>query len=397
MFGPIIIAIAGFLLRVLNLNRPKGLVFDEIYYVDGARDYLRYGVEMSGANSEFIVHPPVGKWLIAIGIKLFGDNEFGWRISAAIAGTICIYLIGRIALRIFHNPIWATVASLLAFLDGFALVMSRTALLDIFLTTFILLAFNAWLKARYFELSLWLGLALATKWNAIFYIAGILILEFALNRNLFRVIKVKFLALAIYPFTWIGWFLASNGWGRNYSKNPIISFIHYHFEILNFHTGLTEKHSYQANPFGWMIMRRPTSFFYQSPNGKSQEVLALGTPLLWWLSIIALIYLVIVFVKRFEIDSTIILLGIMAGYLPWFFYQKRTIFTFYAIVFEPFIILALTYLAKTLYERNERFKYLIASAIGLITLNFYYFMPLFLGQIIPYQDWLNRMWFKSWI
>ena len=91
------------------------------------------------------------------------------------------------------------------------------------------------------------------------------------------------------------------------------------------------------------------------------------------------------------------ILGIMAGYLPWFFYQKRTIFTFYAIVFEPFIILALTYLAKTLYERNERFKYLIASAIGLITLNFYYFMPLFLGQIIPYQDWLNRMWFKSWI
>ena len=397
MFGPIIIAIAGFLLRVLNLNRPKGLVFDEIYYVDGARDYLRYGVEMSGTNSEFIVHPPVGKWLIAIGIKLFGDNEFGWRISAAIAGTICIYLIGRIALRIFHNPIWATVASLLAFLDGFALVMSRTALLDIFLTTFILLAFNAWLKARYFELSLWLGLALATKWNAIVYIAGILILEFALNRNLFRVIQVKFLALSVYPFTWIGWFLESNGWGRNYSKNPIISFIHYHFEILNFHTGLTEKHSYQANPFGWMIMRRPTSFFYQSPNGKSQEVLALGTPLLWWLSIIALIYLVIVFVKRFEIDSTIILLGIMAGYLPWFFYQKRTIFTFYAIVFEPFIILALTYLAKTLYERNERFKYLIASAIGLITLNFYYFMPLFLGQIIPYQDWLNRMWFKSWI
>ena len=397
VLGSIIIAIAGFILRITDLNRPRGLVFDEVYYVDGARDFLKYGVEMNGAKPEFIVHPPIGKWLIAIGIKLFGDNEFGWRITATVAGTLCIYLIGRIALRIFGDPIWATVASLLAFLDGFALVMSRTALLDIFLTTFILLSINAWLKGNYLELSIWLGLAISTKWNAIFYLIAILTLEFFMNRDLIRVIKVKLLAFAIYPATWIGWFLSSDGWGRNYSKNPITSFIHYHLEILNFHTGLTEKHSYQANPFGWLIMKRPTSFFYDSPNGRSQEVLALGTPLLWWLGSIAVIFLIYRIIKKFELDSTIILVGIAAGYLPWFFYQKRTIFTFYAIVFEPFLILAITYLAKAIYERNQNYRFLIASTIGLVTINFYYFLPIYLGQIITYQQWLSRMWFKSWI
>jgi dolichyl-phosphate-mannose--protein O-mannosyl transferase len=67
-------------LRLINLGSPKGFVFDEVYYVDGARDLLKYGVEVDGTNPEFIVHPPVGKWLIASGIKLFGDNEFGWRL-----------------------------------------------------------------------------------------------------------------------------------------------------------------------------------------------------------------------------------------------------------------------------------------------------------------------------
>jgi len=75
--APILIALASFVLRIINLGLPKGFIFDEVYYVDGARDLLKYGVEVNGANPEFIVHPPVGKWLIAGGIELFGDSEFG--------------------------------------------------------------------------------------------------------------------------------------------------------------------------------------------------------------------------------------------------------------------------------------------------------------------------------
>ena len=407
MFPSMVITFLAFLLRIFNLSTPKGLVFDEIYYVDGARDYLKYGVEVSKGAPEFVVHPPVGKWLIATGIKLFGNNEFGWRIAVAVAGTLTVYLTARIAQRIFHENKWATLAALLMALDGLNLVMSRTALLDIFLTLFVLLAVNAWLKGIYLNFSIYLGLAMGSKWSAIYFVLLFLILEFVINRNLIRVIKVGVTSVAIYILTWFGWFSSSLGWDRDTKSNPIASLIYYHKEMLGFHTGLTEKHSYQANPWSWIVMGRPTSFFYESPKGCgskncAQEVLAIGTPILWWLGAIALVVLIGVNLHNFamrelDISSLIPFLGILAGYFPWFFFQKRTVFTFYAVVFEPFLILAIVLLAKLAYEYDERFKIVIAVALIAIAFNFVYFYPIFTGDITTYDAWFARMWWSSWI
>ena len=403
----LLIAFAAFLLRLFHLGQPKGLVFDEIYYVDGARDYLKYGVELTNGAPEFVVHPPVGKWLIAAGIKLFGDHEFGWRIAVAVAGTMVVFLTSRIALKIFQEQKWANLAALLAALDGLGLVMSRTALLDIFLTLFILLAFNAWLKGKYLATSVYLGLAMGSKWSALYFIVALLLLEFILNRRLLRVIKVGITSILVYLITWIGWFNSNLGWDRNIKSNPLSSLLYYHKEMLQFHTGLTEKHSYQANPWSWIVMGRPTSFFYESPKGCgvsncAQEVLAIGTPLLWWIGALAVLFLLGVNLHNFamrEVDFAALIpfIGVVAGYLPWFFFQKRTVFTFYAIVFEPFLILAIVLMAKLAYEYDERFKFLIGAIVILIALNFFYFYPLFTGSNIPYNAWSARMWWSSWI
>ena len=401
------LTLIAFLIRVFHLGTPKGLVFDEIYYVDGARDYLKYGVEVTKGAPEFIVHPPVGKWLIAAGIKLFGDHEFGWRIAVAVAGTLTIYLTARIAQRIFHENRWANLAALLMVLDGLNLVMSRTALLDIFLTLFVLLSVNAWLKGKYLNFAIYLGLAMGCKWSALYFIIAFLALELILNRKLIRVIRVGVTSIGIYLLTWFGWFTSTLGWDRDSRSNPISSLIYYHKEMLGFHTGLTEKHSYQANPWSWLVMGRPTSFFYESPKGcgsKScaQEVLAIGTPLLWWLGALAVVFLIGVnlhnFAMRdFDLSSLIPFLGIAAGYLPWFFFQKRTVFTFYAIVIEPFLVLAIVLLAKLAYEYDERLKYLIGLIVIAIAINFVYFLPIFTGQITTYDAWFARMWWSSWI
>ena len=90
--GLAFVLLLGGLVRFINLSSPAELVFDEVYYVNGAQDYLKNGVETDGAKPEFIVHPPVGKWAIAAGIKIFGDNSFGWRFSAALVGTLSILL-----------------------------------------------------------------------------------------------------------------------------------------------------------------------------------------------------------------------------------------------------------------------------------------------------------------
>ena len=415
------IALISLALRLVNLGTPKGFVFDEVYYVDGARDYLAYGVEVTADAPEFVVHPPVGKWLIAIGIKIFGDNEFGWRFSGAILGTAMIVLIALIAQRLFRNSFLTIAASFLMAADGLALVHSRTALLDIFLSFFILLATYLFLMRWHWWAGVALGLAISTKWSALYYLALFAIVAIyrtfthytgkdLIRPTLKTAMQYSIVPISIYLASWTGWFVSSLGWARDYSENVATSFIHYHSQMLGFHTGLVEKHSYQANPWSWLIMGRPTSFFYESPSNCgadqcSQEVLALGTPILWWVGAVAIAVVIGFWIKsfatkRYEPPLNVIVLGIAAGYLPWFFFQKRTVFSFYAIVFEPFLILAIIYCVYValLHFENKRNTYAIAGVVGfLILANFIYFLPLYTGDVITFDAWQARMWLPSWI
>ena len=419
--APILIAIGAFFLRVINLGNPKGFVFDEVYYVDGARDYLRYGVEVAGSKPEFVVHPPIGKWCIALGIKIFGDSEFGWRIAAAVAGTLIILIAARLAHELFYSPFLTAITAALMAFDGLLLVHSRTALLDLFLTLFILTAAYFWFRRQYWYSGIFFGLALATKWSAIYFIALFALVTLfrllkaapvkeSLREVGIRILQFGFLPLGIYLTSWAGWLFSDRGWNRDYASNPLASLFYYHKQMLDFHTSLVEKHSYQANPWGWLIMKRPTSFFYESPQGCgstscSQEVLALGTPVLWWSATIALLFLIGLWAWQFyqrSIDKklTFILLGVIAGYLPWFFFQKRTTFSFYAIVFEPFLVLAIVYCAKLFIDKSKNpanAQVIILGFVAVVFLNFVYFLPLYLGEVITYAQWQMRMWLVSWI
>lgn len=417
--APILIALLSFILRLVDLGRVKGFIFDEVYYVDGARDLLKYGVEVTGSKPEFIVHPPLGKWLIGLGIKIFGDNSFGWRFTTALVGSLMILLVALIAQRLFRNTALTALASALMAIDGLALVHSRTALLDNYLAFFVLLASYLFLTKRYWWTGLVLGLALATKWSALYFIIafGAIGLYRAFTHHsgrdlikptLQRLGQFGLTPLFIYITSWAGWFTSNRGWDRNYSSSIVTSFIYYHQQMLDFHTGLTEKHTYQANPWSWMVMGRPTSFFYETPKGCgadscSQEILALGTPFLWWLGTIAVIVVFglgarSIVLRRLDPALTVIVTGIAAGYLPWFFFQQRTVFTFYAIVFEPFLILALVYCARSILNNYGRVGEVTVIALFiLIFFNFLYFMPLYLGDVITYDAWHARMWFASWI
>ncbi|HEX2248147.1 MAG TPA: glycosyltransferase family 39 protein, partial [Arthrobacter sp.] len=142
---PVLAAAIGALLRFYRLGEPGSLVFDETYYVKDAYSYLQSGYEREwpeDANDsfnagnpdilldspEYVVHPPVGKWMIAFGMWLFGsDNAFGWRFGAALAGTLSILMIALIAQKLFKSPVLGGVAGLLTAVDGHHLVHSRTS------------------------------------------------------------------------------------------------------------------------------------------------------------------------------------------------------------------------------------------------------------------------------
>src|SRR6201999_4075341 len=161
--GPLLVTAFGAILRFDRLRVPRALIFDETYYAKDAWSYLQYGVEIqtyaaNKANAivqaggthffmpnpppEYVVQPPLGKWIIAGGEWLFGLNSLGWRFSAAVFGTLSILLICRIARRLTRSTLLGCIAGLLMSLDGLEFVMSRTGLLDIFLMFFILAAFG---------------------------------------------------------------------------------------------------------------------------------------------------------------------------------------------------------------------------------------------------------------
>jgi dolichyl-phosphate-mannose-protein mannosyltransferase len=391
------------MLRFWNLGTPDSLVFDEVYYVDGARDYLAGGVEVSNGAAEFVVHPPLGKWLIALGIALFGDTSTGWRIASAVIGTLSIALIYLVAKRLFNSDYLALIAAGLMTIDGLHLVMSRTALLDIFLMFFLLAAFLALLYEKHLATAIFLALALATKWSAVYFIIAIGIYLAITN---WRKLSYYLPTIPIiYSISWSGWFASDQGWSRNHSSNPILSFIHYHREILNFHTGLKTDHSYEASPWNWLILGRPTSFFYESPKtcgaeNCSQEILAMGTPAIWWFGLVALAITIGYFLSRREKVAGLILMGLLSNYLPWLLFPERTTFYFYAISFFPFLILAIIYSLKLyLEDENKRVKRTqsVNVALGLTALIFAYFAPVYLGIVLTYEDWFARMWLPSWI
>ncbi|MFM8503177.1 MAG: dolichyl-phosphate-mannose--protein mannosyltransferase [Actinomycetota bacterium] len=391
------------MLRFWNLGTPDSLVFDEVYYVDGARDYLAGGVEVTNGAAEFVVHPPLGKWLIALGIALFGDTSTGWRIASAVIGTLSIALIYLVAKRLFNSDYLALVAAGLMTIDGLHLVMSRTALLDIFLMFFLLAAFLALLYEKHLATAIFLALALATKWSAVYFIIAIGIYLAITN---WRKLSYYLPTIPIiYLISWSGWFASDQGWSRNHSSNPILSFIHYHREILNFHTGLKTDHSYEASPWNWLILGRPTSFFYESPKtcgaeNCSQEILAMGTPVIWWFGLVALAITIGYFLSRREKVAGLILMGLLSNYLPWLLFPERTTFYFYAISFFPFLILAIIYSLKLyLEDENKRVRRTqsVNVALGLTALIFAYFAPVYLGIVLTYEDWFARMWLPSWI
>jgi dolichyl-phosphate-mannose-protein mannosyltransferase len=110
---------------LVRLGQPPGIVFDETYYVADARSMLA-----SGVDAGFAVHPPLGKWVIAAGTTVVGDEPSGWRLGGAllaVAGVAATVELGR---RLTGRLALGVAAGVLVALDGVWLTLARLAMLD---------------------------------------------------------------------------------------------------------------------------------------------------------------------------------------------------------------------------------------------------------------------------
>ncbi|WP_235928894.1 dolichyl-phosphate-mannose--protein mannosyltransferase [Marisediminicola senii] len=288
--GPIAVTLLAAVLRIVDLGRPSSLVFDETYYVKDAWSMLTLGYEgqwPDGADASFIAgatdvftsegayiaHPPLGKWIISLGMQAFGAGDpFAWRISTAIVGVLAVALVCAIAFALFRSTILSTIAGFLMAIDGLAVVMSRTALLDNSLMFLTLLGFGAvlldrqqsagrlaewverrraagrstdlgpalWWRPWLITAGLLFGLATAVKWSGLYFLAFFaiytLLVDAAARRRagvLFwasstavRQAPVSFLlmvpiAIAAYLATWTGWLRTDGGYDRSWAADQV--------------------------------------------------------------------------------------------------------------------------------------------------------------------------------
>jgi dolichyl-phosphate-mannose--protein O-mannosyl transferase len=157
LFVFIAVGIIAAVPRFYQLSQPHDRVFDEIYYTKDGCLYAGYPFKECGLQApdeQSWVHPPLGKWMIAAGIRIFGNDQFGWRVSGAFIGTLTVVLISMFAFFLWRSSLWAFIAGLLGATEALLVVQSRTALLDIFEAFWIVLAFlflvldKAWIERR---------------------------------------------------------------------------------------------------------------------------------------------------------------------------------------------------------------------------------------------------------
>jgi len=541
--GPALVTVFGAFLRFYRLGTPHAVLFDETYYVPDAYGILKHGVEINhvknvnallthgsthiftGLNGEYVVHPPLGKIMIAVGEWLFGLTPFGWRFAVALVGSVSILMTARIARRMTRSTLLGCVAGLLLALDGLELVLSRTAILDVFVMFWVLAAFGlividrdktrAVLAAaaespavepavanpasagpavanpadvdlpdvdlpgadlpgadlpgadlpgadrpvavpaqpgdsagprlgprwRLLLAGVCLGAACASKWNGVWYIFAFAGLVIAWDLGARRAagfeprwpavlrsdaawLPVWFVAApaVVYLASWTGWFATSYGYDRNgtalnngHPASALVAFLQYNKSMLGFGLGLHSSSPYQSNPLGWLVLARPTAFYSVclpkgacgSARSTEQEVLALGTPLIWWAACLALLVCLAWWLTRRDWRPGALLLAVAAGWFPWiwfYWHDHRTEFYFYAVVLDPFMVIAITLClglilgpARASPARRGAGAAICGAYLLGVLVNFYYIYPVLAGQVISYSSWLSKMWFSSWI
>ena len=450
----LLVSVAG-TMRFYRLGHPPRIYFDEVYYANDANEILEQGVEKG-----FAVHPPVGKWVIAGGIAVFGYDSFGWRFGVAVAGTLTVlgtYLIG---LRLFRRRGIAALAAFLLAIDGMTFTMSRIAMLDMVLGLFVVL--GAWLllvdrdrmwadlpddpvpsgqalphRSRAYR---WLagiafGLALATKWSGLLAIgaAGLFLIgsELAWRRRVggsplrgwWRAAGSIAASLVLVPAVV---YVASYGsWFANFEETrqgredcadgcalalPHIAstWVDEQLQIYRFHRDLTAEHPYRAHPGTWPGMIRPVAYYYESCDGEKlandECVVEPGNvaEVLGmgnpgiWWPALPCYVFLAWYALRRRDWRAGALLVFLLGQFLPWLATSRPAFLFYTVPIVPFMTLSIAYVAWRARE-EPGLRWVPYVFLALAVAGFLLWYPILAGTEMSKDAWQFRIWSRRWI
>lgn len=415
----------------------SGTYFDEIYHARTAYEMIQ------GIYCYENTHPPLGKFLISLGIRAFGMNPFGWRIVGVLFGIGMLpfmYLFGR---RLFGGQIWA--AGALTFLFAFDFMhftQTRIATIDVYGTFFIIAMFYFmywYSQTSFYDTPLWktfiplglsavmMGLGCASKWTAVYAAAGLGIFFFwiigvryreyraalrnpsgstegishehiisVFPRNLkgtiaFCVLFFVIIAGLIYLLSYIP-FVNADGmslWERMIQNQE---------DMFNYHYNLEAEHPYSSNWYQWPTMIRPMFYYCQTmADGLKAGISAFGNPLVWWAGIPAAIYMVVLIVRKEDRTALFLTFAYLVQLVPWMLVRRCT-FSYHYFPSVPFVAMMIVYIMVRLVKQNKKwFKWVIVYLIAAFLL-FLLFYPVLSGQSVPdsfVRDGLR--WLPDWV
>ncbi len=411
-----------------------GTYFDEVYHPRTAYEYL------NGIWPYENTHPPLGKLIISLGMIIFGVNPFGWRFFGTLCGVLMVPVSFALGKQILKDSKWAFVAAFLFTFDFMHLSQTRLATIDSFTALFAMLMYyfmyqytklnfyNTGVKKTLLPLGLsglFFGIGVATKWQGVYAGVGLCVLFFGTLIKRFsefkaakegrlvgdadKIIKqfvpslLKTLAAAVVFFVVVPfciYFL---------SYLPIIlsdaADLSYFWDnqetMLSYHSQLTETHPYGSPWWSWPLDMRPLYAYNPNwdfvPETQAQGISSFGNPLVWWLTVPSLGFLIYLTAKgKGNTETNTILVGFGALYLPWMLISRQAfIYHFFPCVI--FVVLAIAYCLRELLKRYPQAKIPVRVYLAGVLVLFIAFYPVLTGMRIPvwYADALT--WFPTWV
>ena len=428
----------------------SGTYFDEIYHARTAYEHL------NGISPYETTHPPLGKLLIALGVKIFGMTPFGWRFVGTLFGVLMLPLMYLLGKQLFKGKTLPSfLCMVLLALDCMHFTQTRIATIDTYPVFFIMAMFLCmlrWTRMNFlrdslgrtlvplFLSGLFMAFAIASKWTGIYAAAGLAVFffwrlyglwrqsvwakahaqedaRFAQAAKRFNRACVITLACCCVFFVAIPMVVYCLSYIPHLAPGGKVTFAriwHAQEVMFNYHAGLKDDHFFQSPWWQWPLIIKPMWYYNASfgESGTISTILSFGNPAVWWTGLAAMVYVMARALLRRgvpaltrqglvrdELDDNLIflVLGFLAQYLPWVLVPRST-FIYHYFASVPFIILATGQCFEYLRRRDARAaKIAMGALLGIALILFVGFYPLASGATVP-RAWGEAMnWFGNWM
>jgi len=407
--------------------------FDEIYHARTAYEHLR------GVSPYEISHPPLGKEIIALGIRLWGMNPFGWRFMGTLFGVLMLPILYYFLKNLFGHTGVAACGTLIFAFDFMHFVQTRIATIDTYAVFFTLLMYLFlyqyvsldhddplvpwWKKSLFLFLSgLFFGVGAASKWTCIYAGAGlgVIWLGFWLfrardlcrcghARQFFRefllcaaqcVVFFVLIPAVVYYLSYIPYGTAKGMSGARMllSRDYLNIVLDNNRFMFTYHSGVDAAHPYSSRWYQWVLDIRPILYFLQGyPDNTKSAFGAFVSPLFCWAGLIAVVFMGVFALRDRDKKALFILTGYLAQLVPWMFIS-RTTFAYHYFPSTVFLLLALCHVFDRFRRRHARWRRYVygftAVSVGL----FAAFYPVLSGLRCPtwytntFLRWIPGMW-----